>query len=113
MNWNSLTRRLEVAEKTVGIGRNDAAIPEAIDTLSVEVQALLRPYREARRLGTASDRDWPEGTHGAMHLYLLALGERTRLLREAGVPMLSVAETLRRRYGMRQVPSGTAAPEAI
>jgi hypothetical protein len=94
MNWN-LTKRLDAAEKSVGIGRADGDIPAAIDVLSPCDRELLAPWLAAR----GSEQVFPAEVHRAAHRLLKAAAEQSRRIREAGIPMLTVAETLRRRRG--------------
>jgi hypothetical protein len=72
-------------------------IRPALETLSSEQQETLAPYLAARERGEAGAREWPNEVHQIMNVYLKACAEQARLKREAGIPMLSVSETLRRR----------------
>jgi hypothetical protein len=89
-------RRLEQIEGAVGASRQASEIPEPFDTLSTEDRAILKPYFEARKKHEAATREWPAEVHRAMHRYLKACVEHSRLMREAGVPMMGIAETMRR-----------------
>ena len=90
-------RRLERIERALGATKRGSDTPHPWGTLSGEDRELLRPYLESRRQGEAGVRAWPAEVHTAMHRYLRVCAERELAMRQAGVPMRSIAETLRRR----------------
>ena len=96
---NFISKRLHAIEKSLRPAGLVGEPPEALDTLKPEDRALVLEYAEARRSGTYNC-DRPE-FHQAQRKFLAACVERTRMLREAGVPMESVTETLRRRQQAR------------
>ncbi|HEY6341715.1 MAG TPA: hypothetical protein VIY49_09500 [Bryobacteraceae bacterium] len=94
LNSRSLDRRLRRLEQ-VKAAVAEGNFPDPLEVLTVEERAALRPYLEARIRGDASDYEWPAKTHRMMGRYLAAGIQRDRAMREAGIPMPSLAEILR------------------
>lgn len=87
-------RRLEKMELAMGIHQRLIHFPDPLEALSAEERTRLRPYLEARIRGDADGFDERPDVHRLMYHYLGACIEQDRLMREAGVPMPSLASIL-------------------
>jgi len=97
----TVLRRIAKLEQVVGASKRAEAIPDPLDTLSPEDQALCREYWAARDSGEYR-HDRPD-FHKAQYRYLAACRDYDGQLRAAGVevPLMTMFEVLQRRRELR------------
>jgi hypothetical protein len=90
-------RRLEAVEESVNPRQEASDLLDPLEALTSEERAIIRPYLEARIMGQGHNYKSTEGLQSAMHKYLKACAQWDQAMLAAGVPMLSLAESLRYR----------------